>query len=855
VIKPRPDAGSPVGTADAGLAMPLSTTTRKAFAARRPRLPAWFGPVVAAALIALSMAALWFNGVLPLFFFAALVLLLHLLLNPAQALWATTWVLAWPAVTVPEWLQAGQMPQALSAWAGALLVGLMSQFVVRLNRRFCDEARHLVDAMAMTNRDLRDAEQDTRAARERAEGLATDLARQLGGLQAERDRARAAQEQAEHERKRAQDALVQNLLLEHEQDRLSRLLHSSTEAMSPGLMVLDPWGRIEFANRRVWTLLGVDASMVNPAHGLAGLLRQQLAMEFFGRKAAAVLTRALHEYEQWLAEVTREGPQITVPSVGPFAGVALHDLRLFRGWPMIMTPEGKLEEEADVECLTGEPPPSAPGSAHPVAVAYHSRAISGLTLHVQSSALPNGGIVRLYTDVSDLVRTAEALGRSLADLRAKDAQLQAEVLHSRSEVELNNRFVASVSHEIRTAVQGIAGIATMLGQPVQGRVEASLVRDLESSAQDLTRLSEDLLSLARLRRARFSFEPGVFDPAAMIERCLQLVSPRANASKASVEHSLGVRIPLLLGDEQRVAQVVTNLLQNAAKFAPHGRIRVDAWLEEYEDASDPRACELHVRVADTGRGIPFGLVGRVFEPFDQGEESTNRDHGGTGLGLALSLELCEAMDGGIGVFSRPGVGSVFEMRVRLLLAEDLAANLAPAGPQAGTADSVALHEDSTPLQEDGSPPMLGGMRVLVVDDNRLNRKLMSMWIAAQGAAVETAADGQEGVRLALASDFDCVLMDMSMPVMNGLDAARAIRKASSRDSAPEPASDVRLRRAHVPLIGVTAMARREDRQLCLAAGMDAHLAKPVRRQALTREIRRVIAARAWLSPPHRPAAG
>lgn len=828
-------------------------------AAWRPLWPVWFGPVVALALIAVAMVAIWLNGVLPLLFFAPLILLLHLLLSPAQALWASIWTLSWPVTMVSAWFQVGQMPYALRAWAGAVLVGVISQSVVRQNRRFAVACQELLAGMAAVNRDLLEAERKTNLAREQAERLASDLSRRLEELQVERDRARSAVEQAERDRKRAEDSLLQNVLLEHEQDRLSRLLHSSTETMPLGLMVLDGRGRIEFANRRVWALLGVDPNVVDPAGGLAGVIRHQLACGFFDLGAAAVLKKAVREYELWVSQVTLEGPQATAPSSGPFAGVPLHDLRLFRGWPMTLTPEGKLEAVAAGEGLSEVVSPASSGASQPSTIAYHSRAISGLVLHVRSSALPGGGIVRIYTDVSDMVRTAETLGRTVAELSAKDAMLQAEVLRSRNEVELNNRFVASVSHEIRTAVQAVTGIAALLPPAGGEPLEDSLRRDLVSSAEDLQRLSDDLLNLTRLRRAGFSFSNDTFDARSVVERCVQLACARLDSSAVCLQWQVHQPMPLLVGDEQRVTQVVSNLLQNATKFTRRGHIRVDAWLAEDDSPADAgdsvpdgRSTFLHVRIADTGRGIPFGLVGRVFEPFDQGDPSTNRDHGGTGLGLALSLELCEGMGGGIAVLSRAGVGSVFEMRVCLSVAPG-ALSSAPPSLADETADRRAPVQSPTLPSLSLVAPDLSGVRVLVVDDNRLNRKLMSMWIEARGGVVTAAADGAEGVRLALEADFDCVLMDMSMPVMNGLDAAGAIRAAAGGEHGGLPVVPGGVfGRAHVPIIGVTAMARRDDRLLCLAAGMDAHLAKPVRSLKLARTLRRVTDAQRWLVAAHSP---
>lgn len=856
------EAGQPVPPMPgASLAAGVLLIVVGAVLARRRSVPAWFSPAVALALIGLSMTAVWFNGLLAMQFYAPLLVMLHLLLTLRQARWASAWLLTWPVVMVPHWIQTQQLPMAMRAWAGALLVGLMVQFVVRQNGRFADAARTLLGAIEGANRQLHEANLRTSAALKNVEQSAAELAAQMDRLAAERDRAREALEHAEHERKRAEDALVQNIVLEHEHDRLSRLLRASTDAMPLGLMVLDPLGRFELTNPALWALIGIDPAVVDPQDGFAGLVRHNVACGHFDAAAPAALSLALKEYDEWRAQAFAEGSQGSGVR-GAGGRVALNQLRLFRGWPMTLSEGGKLVPDTGTGGASSVEVESKGTGDECSTISYTSRAVSGRVMRVKSTALANGGVVRIYTDVSDLVATAEALGRSLGELREKDALLQAEVLRSRNEIELNNRFVASVSHEIRTAVQGVTGIAALLQSDAAAGHETTLVREMFTSAQDLQRLSDDLLSLARLRRASFSLTQGVFDPVSVVERCVQRAMNRLDPEAVRLRWTCHAPMPLLTGDEQRVAQVVGNLLQNAAKFTRRGHIRVDAWLVAEEMTEGNREAEtgaetggdgapvyLHVRVADTGRGIPYGLVGRVFEPFDQGDPSTNRDHGGTGLGLALSLELCEAMSGSIGVLSRSGVGSVFEMCVRLTVARD-ALPCAERERLVEARRGIDRPSDAAVDPADPSVPWLPGIRVLVVDDNRLNRKLMSMWIEARGGVVTMAADGADGVRLALAGDFDCILMDMSMPVMNGLDAARAIRAAGDGVDGGEcrglPTARGGSGRAHVPMIGVTAMARREDRLLCLAAGMDAHVAKPVRNETLIRAVRRVTAARRWL---------
>jgi hypothetical protein len=228
-------------------------------------------------------------------------------------------------------------------------------------------------------------------------------------------------------------------------------------------------------------------------------------------------------------------------------------------------------------------------------------------------------------------------------------------------------------------------------------------------------------------------------------------------------------------------------------------------------------------VADSGRGISQHLLGSIFEPFQQGDESTNRDFGGTGLGLALCRELSEAMGGSIRVASRPGQGSIFTVALMLQRASD-----------------IETCPDAPAESPNGAIAALEGKRVLVVDDNRINRKLLSLWLAEAGAEVHMATDGAECLRAATAETFDAILMDVSMPVMNGLEATRAIRLLALS------ADEQQRLRAAVPVIGVTAMAGPDDLRRSLEAGMDAHLSKPLSRDQLLGTLRDMIAAHHWL---------
>ena len=344
---------------------------------------------------------------------------------------------------------------------------------------------------------------------------------------------------------------------------------------------------------------------------------------------------------------------------------------------------------------------------------------------------------------------------------------------------------------------------------------------MRSSAKQLRRLTDDILDLARLQDPQFRLERTAFSLHRQLKLCVQAAHGSAQRKGLALDLALECPDAVLEGDPQRLNQVLNNLVYNAIKFTEKGTVRVTARIAEPADVEAP--VDVFLSVADTGRGIEPALLDSIFEPFHQGAESTNRDFGGTGLGLALCRQLCQAMGGQISVSSRLGVGSVFDVHLPLPRSEA----------------SVAW-SDTLPGEAGADTAGLKGRKILVVDDNRINRRLVCAWLDAAGAVTVTANDGAQGLSLANEQDFDCVLMDMSMPVMNGLDAARAIRALSDSKDGPK------RRRSRVPVIGVTAMARPQDRQVCLDAGMNAHVAKPLEREVLLRVIQQAVDAATWL---------
>ena len=453
-----------------------------------------------------------------------------------------------------------------------------------------------------------------------------------------------------------------------------------------------------------------------------------------------------------------------------------------------------------------------------------SRAVKtrdGRHVEMNSRRMQSGYTVHTYTDVTGYVQSNEKLRAAMRGMTLAQARLDAEMQRARTESDMKLRFVTSVSHEIRTPLNGITGMVDVIERSGLSERQAELIADVRTSTNQLRQLTDDILDLSSLKEAKFPLTLAPFDLSALVTKVVRAAQGAAQASGIGLELLMREAPCNVNGDAQRVQQILNNLIYNAIKFTARGAVRVHA---DWQHSEPDGQVEVIISIADSGRGIAPAALSSIFEPFHQGDASTNRDFGGTGLGLALCRELCEAMGGSIRVSSRPGQGSVFTVMVSLQR----------------SAQAEAF-DGTQPASPDDQPWRLAGKRILVVDDNRINQKLLSIWLTEAGADIQVAVDGAQGLHAATTETFDGILMDVSMPQMNGLDATRAIRLLAQ-------SGDVQIdRRAAVPIVGVTAMARHEDLQSCLEAGMDAHLSKPLDRVKLLRTLADVIEAHAWLS--------
>ena len=405
-------------------------------------------------------------------------------------------------------------------------------------------------------------------------------------------------------------------------------------------------------------------------------------------------------------------------------------------------------------------------------------------------------------------------------------QLGAALAQARGANEAKSRFLATVSHEIRTPLNGLSGMLDLLSRSPLDADQRDLVATARGSGKQLRKLLNDVLDLSKIEAGKLEFEKIPFDVKEQLGRAIHLYAAMAKERGLRLEVSWHTPQRVLLGDSFRITQVLTNLIDNALKFTEQGHVSVA--VRTVLPDPDGDLCELWVTVEDTGQGISPDRMARVFDAFTQADESVTRKFGGTGLGLSLCWQLCHAMGGHIAVTARPGGGTVFTFLVHCALAHGMSPFL-----------------DTQP-SDDSQAGVLSGRRVLVVDDNRVNQTLLSRWLRSAHMVVTQAFDGEAGVRAVTAESFDLVLMDISMPVMNGMDATRTLRSLALTH-APD-----RQRFADVPIIGVSARAMAGDREACFAAGMNGYVTKPIQRNVLLDCMARVLTAPAGTLPAGEP---
>jgi signal transduction histidine kinase/CheY-like chemotaxis protein len=367
-------------------------------------------------------------------------------------------------------------------------------------------------------------------------------------------------------------------------------------------------------------------------------------------------------------------------------------------------------------------------------------------------------------------------------------------------------FLANMSHELRTPMNAIMGMTSLALRHAEDAKLRSQLNTIEQSSKHLLALINDILDISKIEAERFSMASQRFSLAEIIRNLQSLVYQKAMDKGLRLHVHLPPNLSTwtLLGDPMRLGQVLINLFGNAIKFTEQGSVTLRVQIIEM--GAD--YILLRFEVQDTGMGISAEDQTRLFQRFEQLDNSSTRKYGGTGLGLAISKRLVEMMGGEIGVESAPGQGCLFWFSVRLGIEQPGVETSSEGEQPQDSAEQNAEHNAELRLQRD-----FAGTRILLVDDEPINLAVASEMLQLAGLQVDLAENGAQALEMAKKARYALILMDIQMPVLNGLDATRAIQ-ADSLNTA-------------TPILAMTANASGQDRETCLAAGMAEHVAKPI----------------------------
>ncbi|MHB8952624.1 MAG: ATP-binding protein [Pirellulaceae bacterium] len=434
----------------------------------------------------------------------------------------------------------------------------------------------------------------------------------------------------------------------------------------------------------------------------------------------------------------------------------------------------------------------------------------GGTFWVESDLIP------VQNAVGQLTRWI-SIGNDITRRRQTEAMLRAAKETAEANSRLKSEFLANLSHEIRTPMNAIIGMAELaLATELTGE-QRGYLQTVRSSSESLLALLNDILDLSKIEAGKMDMEVIDFHLADVVSNTVKLLEVKAQQKGIRLEAQISADLPeVVRGDPMKLRQILLNLVGNGLKFTEQGEVVVSVtqqWRSEVEIG-------LHFTVRDTGIGIPAPQLDKVFQAFQQGDASTTRKYGGSGLGLTISSELVRLMAGRIWVQSTVGEGSTFHFTVRLKLGS------VPALPPA-TMPLALPAPDPGPQVPSPVSSAARQLQVLVADDHDANRSLVTTVLRKRGHVCVEAVNGHQVLDALAEQTFDVVLMDVQMPVMDGFQATAQIRQRES------------LQGGHVPIIALTAHAMTGDREKCLLAGMDAYLAKPLRPAELVRLVESV----------------
>ncbi len=398
---------------------------------------------------------------------------------------------------------------------------------------------------------------------------------------------------------------------------------------------------------------------------------------------------------------------------------------------------------------------------------------------------------------AQLARYADRLESTVAD---RTRALQAALREAEAAGRAKSEFIATISHELRTPMNGVLGMTELLMSTRLDEEQRLYVATLRRSGESLLSLINDILDFSKFEAGKVELEHTDVDLRGLVAEVFESLGPQASGKRLELVRAVAHDVPMrVLGDGLRVRQILINLVGNAIKFTQRGMVRVRVRVAEQ------LPLVLLFEVEDTGIGVPQDKVGKLFQLFSQVDSSTSREYGGTGLGLAICRRLVEAMGGNIWLESEVGKGSIFRFTL----------------PTRATENVLELD----PEDEESWSPVASGLRILLAEDNRVNQFVALRVLEKLGGVADLAQDGEEAVQMAQNRPYDLILMDVRMPRVDGLEATRRLR---TLPILPRPY-----------IVAVTANVRDEDRAACVAAGMDDFLAKPFKLDTLRPLLMRV----------------
>jgi signal transduction histidine kinase/ActR/RegA family two-component response regulator len=407
--------------------------------------------------------------------------------------------------------------------------------------------------------------------------------------------------------------------------------------------------------------------------------------------------------------------------------------------------------------------------------------MTGVHMDITPRKQAEAELLKYRAHLEDLVAT-----RTLELTAAKEAAETANIAKS--------AFLANMSHEIRTPLNAITGMAHLIQRGGVSDKQREQLDKLTGAGQHLLHIINAILDLSKIEAGRFELEDADVDVAALMANVASMVRPQAASKSLRVQVESPPDCPMLRGDPTRLQQALLNYAGNAVKFTESGQVTLRAIIED--QAGD--GVLMRFEVEDTGIGIAIESANKLFNAFEQADSTTTRKYGGTGLGLVITKKISRIMGGDAGVSSTPGHGSTFWFTA--LLAK--AGHATPPTKPTSDADAETLLASQ-----------YRGRRVLLVDDEPVNREVAMTLLNEVGLAVDVATDGIEAMASVERNRYDLILMDVQMPSMSGLEATRGIRHLANG--------------AHTPILAMTANAFAQDKEDCLAAGMDDFLGKPI----------------------------